>query len=132
MAQLLTDLPAGHRFDRLTIALDPTRAAAYREAAGDKLDVYEREAVVPPLAVPALCLGALLETVSLPPGTLHASERVEFRKPVPAGASVDCDTVLSQRSQRSGWIVSVIDSQVMLSGEVAVQARATLLSPISQ
>jgi acyl dehydratase len=67
--------------------------------------------------------------VRLPDSTLHASEGLTFHAPVPAGATVVCEAKLTQRSQRSGWIVSVLDSEILLDGEPAVSARATVLSP---
>lgn len=126
---VLTDLPAGHIFPPITFRVDAGRSRAYRVAAGDALPVYDAEGLVPPLAVAALALGALLESVSLPGGTLHASEALSFRGAVPVDAALECRATLSQRSQRAGWIVSVLDSDISLDGATAVTARATVLSP---
>src|SRR5262249_28798534 len=104
---------------------------AYRAAAGDALKLYEGSDAVPPLAVAALALGALLEHISLPDGTLHASESANFKAAVPPGAQLECHAKLSQRSQRSGWIVSVLDSDIVHNGAVVVTARSTVLSPAS-
>ena len=131
MTTVLTDLSAGHVFDPITFSVDPERAQAYRAAAGDELGLYEASGVVPPLTVAALALGALLDHVSLPPGTLHASESLSFKAPVPSGASLQCRATVAQRSQRAGWIVSVLDSEISHDGQVAVLARATVLSPVS-
>jgi hypothetical protein len=125
----LTDLPAGHVFEPLTLTIDPERVRAYCAAAGDSLSVYDDAGFVPPLAIAAFALGVLLESVSLPGGSLHANESLTFRKAVPAGASVECQASLAQRSQRSGWVVSVLDSDIRLDGETAITARATVLSP---
>lgn len=131
MTTVLTDLSAGHTFAPISFTVEPERARTYRAAAGDTLALYDDSNVVPPLAVAALALGALLEHVSLPPGTLHASESVSFKAPVPAGASLECKASLTQRSQRAGWIVSVLDSEISHEGHVAVTARATVLSPVA-
>ena len=129
MPAVLTDLAAGHVFPPITFKVDAEQAYAYCGAVGDALGLYEDAGVVPPLAVAALALGALLEQVSLPPGTLHAAESLSFKAPVAAGATLECRATLAQRSQRSGWIVSVLDTEVSLDGAVAVTARATVLSP---
>lgn len=131
MAVSLTDLPAGHVFEPIVLRLSPGKSRAYRDAVGDALNHYDQSGVVPPLAVAALALGALLEKVSLPPGTLHASESLRFRAMVPVGASVACRATLAQRSVRAGWIVSVLDSEITCEGRAAVFARATVLSPAS-
>ena len=129
MPTVLTGLAAGHTFPPIPFSIDAAQSRAYRAAAGDSLALYEDASAVPPLAVAALALGALLEHVSLPPGTLHASESASFKAPVPAGAALECRAVLTQRSPRSGWIVSVLDSDIVYNGSVVVTARSTVLSP---
>ena len=131
MTTVLTDLPAGHVFEPISFNIDAARIRAYLSAAGDTLSLYDAQGVAPPLAVAALALGALLESVSLPAGTLHASESLAFRAPVPLGAKVQCRATLTQRSQRAGYIVSVLDSEISVAGQTALTARATVLSPAS-
>ena len=131
MPAVLTDLAAGHVFPAIAFSVDAEQARAYRAAAGDSLGLYDDAGVVPPLAVAALALGALLEHVSLPPGTLHTGESLSFKAPVPSGAALECRATLALRSQRSGWIVSVLDTEISHNGAVAVTARATVLSPAS-
>ena len=113
------------------MTIDARRVRAYLAAAADALPLYEADAVAPPLAVAALALGALLEAVALPAGSLHVNESLQFLRPVPLGATVECHAVLAQRSQRGGMIVSVIDSQIMAAGDLAISARATVMSPLS-
>ena len=125
----LTDLAAGHVFEPITLTVDTERARAYRAAVGDANPFYEAEGLVPPLALAALTLGALLNQVGLPPGTLHVNETMESHRAVAAGATVECRATLAQRSQRAGWVVSVLDSQVTFEGAPALSARATVLSP---
>ena len=132
MALTLTELPTGHVFEPISIELDAERCRAYRDATGDTLAIYEEQDAVPPLAVAAFALGALLESVGLPPGTLHANESLQARKPVPAGATVQCRARVAQRSQRGGWVVTVLESELALEDEVAIFARATVLCPAEQ
>ena len=126
---VLTDLPAGHVFDPITLNLDAGRTRAYRDAIGDTLPFYDDAGAVPPLAVAAVALGALLESVSLPPGSLHVNESLGFRRAVAPGSEIECRAVLTQRSVRGGLVVSVIDSEIRAGGETAVTARATVMSP---
>jgi hypothetical protein len=113
----------------MRFSVDAARSRAYRDATGDTLALYDSAGVAPPLAVAALALGALLEAVSLPDGTLHASEALSFQAAVPVGAELECRATLTQRSQRAGYIVSVLDSDILLDGRTALTARATVLSP---
>jgi hypothetical protein len=129
VALLLTDLQAGHSFETINFAIDRERTQAYLAATGDKLTVYNENEAIPPLAIAAFALGALLEKVSLPPGTLHANESLRAHEAVHFGKQLQCEARLAQRSARGGWIVSVLESEIMVEGRVAVSTRATVLSP---
>jgi mannose/cellobiose epimerase-like protein (N-acyl-D-glucosamine 2-epimerase family) len=132
LAPTLTELLAGHSFEAMSIVMDAARCRAYRDATGDALDVYDAQSAVAPLAVAAFALGALLESVGLPPGTLHANESLRARRAVPVGSTVECRSRVAQRSQRGGWIVTVLESDALLDGESAVFSRATVLCPTEQ
>ena len=129
MTAALTDLPAGHVFAPISVSLSRQAVAAYCEATEDRGALYAEQGVVPPLAAAALCLGALLKEASLPPGSLHANEALDFARPVPVGAAIDCRTTLAKRSQRSGWVISVLESRLLVRDELAMTAVATVLSP---
>ena len=101
----------------------------YVAATGDDLALYEEAQVAPSLAVAAFALGALLESVSLPAGSLHTSENVRFKAPVPIDAQVECRAVLAQRSVRGGYVVSVLESEIAAQGNIALTARATSCRP---
>jgi hypothetical protein len=126
---VLTDLAAGHVFPPIRFTVDAAQSRAYRDATGDRLDFYDSAGVAPPLAVAALALGALLGQVSLPDGTLHASEALTYAAAVPVGAELECRATLTQRSVRAGYVVSVLDSDIVLDGKTALSTRATVLSP---
>jgi acyl dehydratase len=127
VAATLTEIPAGHEFEAISIVLDAARSRAYRDATGDALPVYDEQDAVPPLAVAAFALGVLLESVGLPPGTLHANEFVRAHQPVPEGATVECRARVAQRSLRAGRVFVVLESEIMLDGAPAVTTRATVL-----
>ena len=127
MAVTLTELPAGHEFEAMSLTLDAERSRAYRAATGDTLPVYDEQDAAPPLAVAAFALGLLLESVGLPPGTLHANETVRAHQVVPAGATVECRARVAQRSLRAGRVFVVLESEITLEGAPAITTRATVL-----
>jgi len=107
-------------------------SAGYRAAVGDNLPVYAAAGdAVPPLAVVAFALGALLREAALPAGSLHASESFEAHRAVHVGDEVEFHGILAQRSVRAGWVVSALDSELKVRGELALTARATVLSPVA-
>ena len=112
--------------------IDAERVRAYCAATGDSLALYQDAGVAPSLAVAAFALGVLLESVSLPAGSLHASEALSYKAPVPLDAEVECRAVLAQRSVRGGYVVSVLESDIVHNGQTALTARATVMSPAPQ
>ncbi len=130
MGDTIADLAVGHVFDSVTMEIKPGRVEAYLQAVGDLLPVYQDDGVVPPLAVVALALGNLLESVGLPSGSLHVNESVEFLGAVNIGDSVEFHARLAQRSQRSGWVVSVLATEVSIEGRTVSTAKATVMSPV--
>ncbi|HEX5369319.1 MAG TPA: MaoC family dehydratase, partial [Dehalococcoidia bacterium] len=124
-----TSLTAGHNFEPLTFTIDAAKSRAYTQATGDTLPLYDAENSAPPLAIAALALGVLLDAVGLPDGALHASESMRVLKPVPLGATLECRARLAQRSQRAGWIVTALDSEITLDGEPVLTTRATVMCP---
>jgi acyl dehydratase len=129
VTQTLSDLPAGYTFDPIEFVFDAGRSRAYRDAVGDAGAVYDEAGLVPPLAVAALALGGLLNQAGLPPGALHVMEALEWTAPVPAGARIECTASLAQRSQRSGWIVTIIESHYHVDGAEVMKSRASVMSP---
>jgi hypothetical protein len=125
----LTDFAAGHSFDPIVIKLEPERVRAYCDATADSCSLYEDANLVPPLALAAFALGALLNEVGLPAGTLHVNESLEFRGAVAPDATVECRARLAQRSARGGMIVSALDSELVVEGETVLTARATVFCP---
>ena len=131
----MADLPRGHEFPATRFRLGVDDARRYLEAVEDRSNAYGQgpkgPAWVPPLAVAALALRAILEQVGLPPGALHASQEVEFRRPVPVGASLRSRARVAQRSEMRGAVVSVIEFEVEEEGTpgAAVVGRATVIAP---
>ena len=127
----LTEFAAGHVFAPVVFDVDAERLRGYTAAVADAVPFYESEGLAPPLALVAFSLGGLLEQVSLPAGSLHVNESMESHRAVRLGERLECRFVLAQRSQRAGWIVSVIDVQIGNDMAPALTARATLLSPLT-
>ena len=72
--------------------LDSLEATLSEDVGGDEL--------VPPSALASLALGALLTRVTLPAGTLHASQEILMERAVPIGAKAVCEAGVSAVSSR--------------------------------
>jgi hypothetical protein len=123
-------LPKGHEFPPATFEVSAANVAAYLTAVQDESGVYGD--AVPPLAVAAAALRALLENMELPAGTLHTAQEVESLAAVPAGAGLTMAGRVAQRSERGGFVASVIEFDVALEGsraEPVLIGRATVMAP---
>ncbi len=130
----LSDLPKGYRFPPTTLQLTAEDISRYLSAVGDDGAIYLERGLAPPLAVAALGLGALLETIELPDGTLHSGQELEVRGGVPLGAGLTLTGSIAQRSERAGLIISVIEFELTAAGEGggAIGGRTTVVAPKSE
>ncbi len=127
----LSELPKGHQFSPTTLQLTAADVTRYLSAVEDESTIYLERGLTPPLAVAALALGALLETIELPDGTLHSGQELEVRGGVPLGAALTLNGSIAQRSERAGLIISVIEFEVTAAGEDggAIGGRTTVVAP---
>ena len=126
---VLADLPVGHTFDPITFTVDAEKSRAYREATGDSLALYDECKAVPPLAVAALALGALMELIDLPDGTLHGNETLQAHAAVPEGATLTCSPAVTRNSTRAGMVFTTFEFVVAHQGRTVITSRATVLYP---
>lgn len=122
----ITSFPRGHEFAAASFAIAADRAAAYLDAIGDRGDYGDR---VPPLAAVALALEALQAEIALPDGSLHTGQEVEHHAPIRAGEPLTMSGRVAQRSERQGYVISVLELEVANGAGVAVRARATIMAP---
>lgn len=122
----ISSFPRGHEFPPATFTVGAERVAAYLRAVGDDGAYGGR---VPPLAAAALGLAALQEQVSLPQGSLHTGQEVEHLAPAREGEDLSMTARIAQRSERQGFVISVIEFEVAGAAGTAVRARTTIMAP---
>ena len=122
----VSSLPRGHEFPSATFTVTRDQRDAYLRAIGDHGNYQD---AVPPLCAVALGLGALQEHISLPEGSLHTGQEVEHER----AALIDDELTLSgrvaQRSERQGFVISVIEFEIVTRAGIAVRARSTIMAP---
>jgi len=127
-------LEKGQQFSAASFVLDEEAVARYLEAVEDealpRLAQAEGKAWVPPMAVAALALRSLMEEMTLPASSIHASQELEFVRAVEAGERVTCRAWLSHRSQRGGWWVLAVGMEgTDESGRPVLAGRLTVMVP---
>lgn len=125
-------------FDQLVSGFDFPKAS-YEMEAGQVSKYVEAVAVdggwchpdyVPPLAIAAYSLNILAKQVILPPGSVHASQELDFFKLVPVGTRISCQARIAQKVNRGKLHMLVIEFNASdESEEKILSGRATLILP---
>jgi hypothetical protein len=122
----ISAFPRGHEFPAARFSLSTDQVRAYLAAVGDANDYGD---TAPPLAIAALGLNALQEQIALPEGSLHTGQEVEHHGLVLVGQTVTLTGRIAQRSERHGFVISVIEFEVAGKAGVAIRARTTIMAP---
>jgi hypothetical protein len=122
----ISAFPRGHEFPPARFTLTAAAVSAYLRATGDPGDYRGN---VPPLAAVALGLDALQEHISLPQGSLHTGQEVEHAATLRAGDELVLTGRIAQRSERQGFVISVIEFEIAAGRSAAIRARTTIMAP---
>jgi acyl dehydratase len=71
-------LAEGYKFSPAVFTLDAALVKAYVEAVEETGPLYRESRLVPPMAVVALAMAELSQSVAFPEGAIHVSQDVEF------------------------------------------------------
>lgn len=129
MPATLAALPKGHEFPPTTFTLSPEWVDAYIDAVGDTAIRDAGPGLVPPMAVAALSIRALIEASPLPPGTLHAGQELAFHRAVRTGEELTVAARVVSRGERAGWALMSVDLEVSADGAQVMTGRATVTFP---
>ena len=122
-------LPIGFEFPPTSYELTESVIAKYLEAVGEETD-FLNSGIVPALAIAACAMTALSQSVTVPPGSIHASQELEFLKAVPIGASVSCGGKIAQNLERGRLNLIVLEINVLnQAGEKVMTGKATIAAP---
>ncbi len=126
----LTSFSKGHRFPPVRFELSRDWVQAYVAAVEDEAIARLARDYVPPMAVAALSVRALLEQSALPEGAIHLGQELAFQRPVQTGETLAAVATIAGRAERQGWSLMVIDLAVSDQARQPVMTgRATLTFP---
>jgi len=128
--QTLASLEKGHEFPATEFGLSPEWVAAYVAAVEDRAIGALGAAAVPPMAVAAVSIRALLEGARLPPGAVHAGQELAFHRAVRTGERLVASARIVSRGERQGWVLMSVDMTVTgAHGDAVMTGRATVSFP---
>jgi len=122
-------LAVGHEFPSTSYQLTESVISKYVEAVGEQRD-FLTSGIVPPLAIAAYAMSALAKAFSVPPGSIHASQELEFLKAVPIGATISCGGKVVQKVERGRLNLIVLEiNAITQDKEKVLTGKATIAIP---
>lgn len=118
-------LQPGYEFPASSHKLDSSIIAAYLNAVEETSPLYRNTGLVPPMAVAAYAMASLSEKLSLPPGSLHVSQELEFVDMVKVGDTITCRARVIQNKKRGRLHLMVINFDVFHQSRKKVLAGKT-------
>jgi len=121
-------LEVGYEFPSTTYALTPEIISKYLEAV-EEIPCPQIESV-PPMAIAAYAMSALSQVLSLPPGSIHTAQEMEFLQSVPLGTTVSCSAKIVQKQARARFRLLVVEINIRdQDEELVLLEKTTLILP---
>jgi len=120
-----SQLEAGYEFPPSSYKLDSSMVAMYLKAVEDTSSLYQDTELVPPMAVAAYAMAALSESISLPSGTIHVSQELEFIDTVSIKDTITSYAKVSRKQSRGKFHLLTIELNVFNQRQKAVLAGKT-------
>ena len=125
-------LEIGQQLSSQPVTLDAKAVGDYVAAVDDANGPQSPDgaALVPPMAIAALALSAVINVLQIPGGTIHASQELGFSASVPIGETLECTATLAQNSVRRGWRFLVVNMEAVSDdGIVVMDGKSTIMLP---
>lgn len=134
MTIALRSLVRGDRLPELAVRIDAADVRAYLEATGEAASASAAlwGDTMPPLALGAFALAALLEQVPVVAGTLHTGQELAFRRAVVIGEPLTARISVAQRAERAGTVLIALDLELHAPDGVVASGRITIVYPASE
>ena len=120
-----SQLEVGYEFHPSRYTLDYPSVAAYLRAVEDASSLYQDTELVPSMAIAAYAMAALSESISLPSGTIHASQELEFIDTVGINDTLTSYARVSRQQSRGKFHLLSINFNVLNQRQKAVLAGKT-------
>ena len=114
------NLEPGYIISSASYTFLPADVEAYLVATDDAGDLYHESSIVPPMAVAALSMGAISDSISFPDGAVHVSQQMEFCGAVKKGESVVCTSKFISRRKRGPFNMLVLGIEVKNKDDIIV------------
>ncbi|MEK7354264.1 MAG: MaoC family dehydratase N-terminal domain-containing protein [Chloroflexota bacterium] len=125
MSETYSQLEAGYEFPPGSYMLDVSRVSLFLAAVEDKSYPYLENRLIPPMAVAALAMATLSNTISLPPGSIHVSQELSFVAAVSLDDSLTSYAKISRAQKRGKLHLISVDLNVRNQNQQTVLTGKT-------
>lgn len=126
-----SELKPGQQLSLHKYLLSSEVVSKYIGAVGDESPLYSDGTLVPPTAVAALSLRSVIDDLSLPGGTIHAGQELEFKTVAKVGQELTCYTNLIQNSVRGNFRFLSVETRVEdETGSPIMRGKSTIIVPV--
>jgi acyl dehydratase len=123
-------LSVGFEFPPQSYCLDSPAVDLYLDAVKENHSLFRQEGLVPPMAVTAFAMAALSQAITMPSGTIHVSQELDFLKVVKVGDTITCRSKVSRKIERGGLRLMNVDISVSnQSQETVLTGRVGFVLP---
>ena len=125
MAETYSQLGTGYEFPPGNFRLDASKVALFLRAVEDESYPYQDNRLIPPMAVAALAMATLSNTISLPPGSIHVSQELSFVAAVSQYDSLTSYARISRAQKRGKLHLIAVDLNVRNQNQQTVLTGKT-------
>ena len=119
----------GYRFPEAGYRLAPALVAAYLDAVDDDANFRDGEQV-PPLAVAALAMNSLSNSLTMPDGSIHTQQEVSCLAPASVGESIICRSWISRKKERGRFQMMTVETAVTREdGQPLLRGKTSFILP---
>jgi hypothetical protein len=125
-----SQLSVGFEFPAKSFKFDSSIVSIYLKAVQESNEDYVTGGLVPPMLVTAYAMAALNQSISMPEGTIHVTQELDFLVPVKTGDTITCNSKVSRRQDRGGMHIMATDITVTnQSQKVVLTGRVGFILP---
>lgn len=131
-ARGLRDLARGEALPPFALSVSADDVCGYLGATGEPPERWTDAAppAVPPLALGAFAIAALMERMALPAGALHTGQEFAFLRAVAPGEPLEARVEVVQHAERRGALIAALAVELRDgAGEPVLRGRSTVAAP---
>ena len=124
------NIDPGYVISSASYTYTPEDVEAYLAATEDDGHLYRDMKLVSPMAVAALAMGAISDSISFPDGAVHVSQQMEFYGQVKVSESVICTSKVLARRKRGPFNMLTLGIGIEGNdGSIVYSGKTTVLLP---